>query len=260
MRPSLPCGACGTGFWGPRRGWTPVTSTQSPMHASKNPHTRGSHCQEVAVAKAWAASVAGVGPSSHRLPAHSATPAASVQPQPLKLASVCADKVGPQFTFALDIDQPAALAGITQSPEDGARLLRHLKRQEAAVSEAEASRGAGPGGGRQRARCTLGGPWGHAVAGRPLAPGKPCPPWSRCPQVGPHLDFPELSSALHPAGDVDRVPPDVVLRLPRPDHARDHGPVVYAWGRRSRLAGHRGEASGPCPGGGQRPTRGHRKP
>lgn len=52
--------------------------------------------------------------------------------------------------------------------------------------------------------------------------------WSAFPQVGSYLDFPQFSSALHPAGNVDCVSPDVVLRLPGPDHSRNHRPVVYA--------------------------------
>lgn len=221
VRPSLPCGGCGTGSRGPRRGWAPVTSTQGPVHASKKsthprkPLSGGGGGQRLGCLRGC------VGPSSCWLPAHSAIPAASVEPQPLKLASVCADKVGPQFTFALDIDQPAALARVTQALEDGARLLRHLKGKEARVSEAGRKAWGRDGGGRRRAACPPGGPGGMRWLDGPS-------PRQVVSPVGSHLDLPELSGALHSAGHVDRVPPDVVLRLPRPDHPRDHGPVVYA--------------------------------
>lgn len=36
----------------------------------------------------------------------------SVQPQALELGGIRTDKVSPQFTFAFDVNQPAALTGI----------------------------------------------------------------------------------------------------------------------------------------------------
>lgn len=40
-------------------------------------------------------------------------PDTSVQPQALKLGSVCTHKVSPQLAFAFDVDQPSALTGIS---------------------------------------------------------------------------------------------------------------------------------------------------
>lgn len=61
----------------------------------------------------------------------------------------------------------------------------------------------------------------------PLTPGKSFPPRSQF-SMGFYLDFPEFTSALHAAGNIDRVSPDVILRFPCPDHSRNHGPMVYA--------------------------------
>lgn len=46
-------------------------------------------------------------------------------------------------------------------------------------------------------------------------------------QGGFYLDFPKFSSALHAAGNIDRVSPNVILRFPCPNHACDHRTMVY---------------------------------
>lgn len=45
-----------------------------------------------------------------------------------------------------------------------------------------------------------------------------------------YLDLSELPGALHPAGHVNGVAPDVILRLPRPDHSSYHRAVINACG------------------------------
>lgn len=45
-------------------------------------------------------------------------------------------------------------------------------------------------------------------------------------KVQPHLDPLRHASAVHTTRHVHRVPPDVVLRLPGPDHPGDHRPDV----------------------------------
>ena len=44
-----------------------------------------------------------------------------------------------------------------------------------------------------------------------------------------YLDLAQLSGALHPAGHVHRVAPDIVLRLPGSDHTGDHRAMVDPW-------------------------------
>ena len=45
-----------------------------------------------------------------------------------------------------------------------------------------------------------------------------------------YLDLSELPGALHPAGHVNGVAPDVILRLPRSDHSSYHRAVINACG------------------------------
>ena len=51
-----------------------------------------------------------------------------------------------------------------------------------------------------------------------------------CPESinlsGTHLDLSGLSSALHPGSHVDRVSPDVIVRLPSTDHPGSHRTMV----------------------------------
>ena len=42
-----------------------------------------------------------------------------------------------------------------------------------------------------------------------------------------YLYFAHFARAVHPAGHVDSVPPDVVLRFPSPNDPGYHGAVVY---------------------------------
>lgn len=43
-----------------------------------------------------------------------------------------------------------------------------------------------------------------------------------------YLDTSCLPSAFHPRRHINGVPPNIVMRLPRPDDPRRNGPVVYA--------------------------------
>ena len=46
------------------------------------------------------------------------------------------------------------------------------------------------------------------------------------PQLGVYLDLPELARALHPAGHVDRVAPDVILWFLGPYHSGHYRSMV----------------------------------
>lgn len=59
-------------------------------------------------------------------------------------------------------------------------------------------------------------------------------PLSGCAE--PYLDLSELPGALHPAGYVDCVAPDVVLRFPRPDHSGYHRAMINACGKTTRFS------------------------
>lgn len=50
-----------------------------------------------------------------------------------------------------------------------------------------------------------------------------------------YLDLPQLPGALHPAGHVHRVAPDVVLRFPRPDHSGYHRAMINAWEKKNMV-------------------------
>lgn len=49
----------------------------------------------------------------------------------------------------------------------------------------------------------------------------------------PYLDLPQLAGALHPAGHVHRVAPDVILGFPGADDSSDHWAVVDTCSERS---------------------------
>lgn len=49
-----------------------------------------------------------------------------------------------------------------------------------------------------------------------------------------YLDLAELPSALHPAGHIHRVAPDVILWFPRPDHTSYHRAVINACGNTTK--------------------------
>lgn len=49
-----------------------------------------------------------------------------------------------------------------------------------------------------------------------------------------YLDLPELPCALHPAGYVDCVAPDVILRFPRPDYSSYHWAMINACRKKNK--------------------------
>lgn len=51
-------------------------------------------------------------------------------------------------------------------------------------------------------------------------------------EVQYHLDPLWYTCAVHTARHVHRIPPDVVLRLPGPDHPGNHGADVKTWERK----------------------------
>lgn len=61
-----------------------------------------------------------------------------------------------------------------------------------------------------------------SLLGKILSPQLPASP------MGLYLDFPKFSGALHSAGHVDCVSPDVILRFSGPNHSSNHRPMVYA--------------------------------
>lgn len=108
-------------FWLPvcKAGWLPQADT-SPSASPRRPRTH-SHLLRWWWPTPWTAFVPGVGlglppgllqrrkwvssmSGTYQKP--------SVQPQALELSGICTDKVSPQFPFAFDINQPAALTGI----------------------------------------------------------------------------------------------------------------------------------------------------
>lgn len=110
---------------------------------------------------------------------------------------VCAQEVGTELPLAFDLDDASAVARVTQGLQGPRRLLSHLQLE-----------------GRQGSV-----EWPY-----------PCP-HPPCLQPGSHLDLAENSRALHAAGHIHRVSPDVVLRLLRPNHPCYHWPVVQPYKR-----------------------------
>lgn len=106
---------------------------------------------------------------------------------------VCVQEVGTEFPFAFDLDAASAIARVTQGLQGPRCLLSHLQLEEGWVRECRGALALSP----------------------PLMP-----------PSDSHLDLAENACALHSAGHIHCVPPDVVLWLLRPNHPCYYWSVV----------------------------------